>query len=252
MLDHHLGDGILELRMNRPPVNALDPALVGALRQAIDEAPARGAEGIVLAGTQGMFSAGLDVPALLQLDRQDMRLFWQDFFALAGAIARSPLPIVSAVTGHSPAGGAVLALLSDYRVMAHGPFRIGLNEVQVGLIVPDCIQLALRRVVGRYRAERLLVAGAMLDAEQALETGFVDELVPIEQVVRRARNWMAELLALPRAAMRGTRELARADLAAAFEDPSALPVEAFLDSWFSDATQQVLSAMVARLRDRSG
>lgn len=251
MLERNLRDGILELRLDRPPVNALDPELVGALCRAISNAVDDGAEGIVLGGSQGMFSAGLDVPALLRLDRQGMRLFWQEFFALCGAIARAPIPLVTAITGHSPAGGAVLALLGDYRVMAHGPFRIGLNEVQVGLVVPDCIQLALRRVVGTYRAERLLVVGSMLDAEHALEIGFVDELAPVEQVVRRARHWLEELLAMPRTAMLGTRALARADLAQAFEDLTALPVEAFLDGWFSDETQRVLHAMVERLRSRA-
>lgn len=248
MLDSNLSEGILELRMNRPPVNALDPSLVSALCRAINGAADEGAEGIVLAGTQGMFSAGLDVPVLLQLDRQGMSVFWKEFFALCGALARSPIPVVAAVTGHSPAGGAVLALMCDYRVMAHGPFRIGLNEVQVGLVVPDCIQLALRRVVGAYRAERLMVAGAMIDAEHAQQVGLVDELAPLEQVAQRARHWLQETLALPRTAMTATRRLARADLAAAFEDLSALPVDSFLDTWFSDETQVVMKAMVARLK----
>src|SRR6185369_17057957 len=107
-----------------------------------------GARGIVLSGREGMFSAGLDVPTLLQLERDHLRAFWNDFFGLCAALARSSIPVVAAVTGHAPAGGAVLAIMCDYRVMARGPFRIGLNEVQVGLSVPECIQAALRRLVG--------------------------------------------------------------------------------------------------------
>lgn len=246
-IDH---DDIRELQLARPPVNALNPELVQALRRAVEDAPAEGAAGLVLSGAPGLFSAGLDVPALLGLDRAAMRAFWREFFALCAALARSPIPTVAAIGGHSPAGGAVLALFCDYRVMAEGPFRIGLNEVQVGLTVPDCIQLALRRTVGAYRAERLLVAGAMLESAAALACGFVDELAPPAQVDTRARAWLRDLLALPRHAMLSTRKLARADLAAAFADPDALPVEDFLDGWFADETQAVLHALVARLKSK--
>ncbi len=252
MIDTHLHDGVLELRLNRPPVNALDPALVTTLRKHIDQAPTEGARGIVLTGRQGMFSAGLDVPALLNLDRAAMRVFWRDFFALCASLARAPIPTVAAISGHSPAGGAVLALFCDYRVMARGPYRIGLNEVQVGLTVPDCIQMALRRVVGTYMAERLLVAGRMLNGEEAAACGFVDELAPVEETVTRALHWMHELLALPSQAMLGTRAMARADLANAFADIDALPVEDFLDVWFSEETQAVLRALVAQLKAKKG
>ncbi|GAB3035925.1 MULTISPECIES: enoyl-CoA hydratase/isomerase family protein [Oleiagrimonas] len=250
MLDITTREGVTELRLNRPPVNALDPALVTRLRTGIEEAVAEGAQGLLLTGNQGMFSAGLDVPTLLTLDRDGMRAFWREFFALCATLARLPIPSVAAISGHSPAGGAVLALFCDYRVMARGPFRIGLNEVQVGLTVPDCIQLALRRVVGAYRAERLLVAGTMLTAEEALACGFVDELTPVEEVTVRAQHWMHELLALPQQAMRSTRALARADLADAFADLDALPVEDFLDGWFSEETQGVMKALVAQLKSK--
>src|SRR5204863_7790743 len=133
-----------------------------------------------------------------ELDRAAFRVFWNDSFGLCAALARSPIPIAAAITGHSPAGGAVLAIMCDYRVMARGPFKIGLNEVQVGLSVPECIQAALRRLLGPYRAERLLVAGAMLEAEQAHAIGLVDELVEPDLVVPRGLLWLGDLLKLPR------------------------------------------------------
>ncbi|GAA0705625.1 enoyl-CoA hydratase/isomerase family protein [Dokdonella soli] len=250
MLDiiHH--DTVHELRLARPPVNALDPALVHALRTAVEAAPSQGARALVLSGAPGLFSAGLDVPTLLQLDRAAFRVFWNDFFGLCAALARSPIPVAAAITGHAPAGGAVLSIMCDYRIMARGAFKIGLNEVQVGLSVPDCIQAALRRLVGVYRAERLMVAGAMLDAEQADAIGLVDELVDTDFVVPRALAWLGELLKFPPNAMGETRRLARADLAAVFADPAKLPVEEFLDGWFAPEAQTVLKALVARLKSR--
>lgn len=241
---------IRELQLARPPVNALNPTLVQLLRQAVEAAPGEGAQGLVISGGEKVFSAGLDLPELLTLDRAAMGEFWREFFRLCAVLAQSPIPLVAAVGGHSPAGGAVVAIMCDYRVMAHGPFRIGLNETQVGLVVPDCIQLALRRLVGRYRAERLLIGGTMLESEQALAIGMVDELVAVEQVRQRALVWLGELLALPRHAMLGTRAMARADLATAFADLDSLPVEDFLDVWFHPETQAVMKQLVAQLKSK--
>ncbi|MEO6968403.1 MAG: enoyl-CoA hydratase/isomerase family protein [Rhodanobacteraceae bacterium] len=244
--------GIRELRMARPPVNALDGELIRALRGAIEQAPIEGVQALVISGAPGLFSAGLDVPSLLQLDRRGMEIVWRDFFGLCGALARSPIPSVAAVTGHSPAGGAVIALFCDFRVMAHGAFRIGLNEVQVGLTVPDCIQAALRRVVGTYCAERMLIEGTMLDADVAHAIGLIDELADVDHVVSRAIDWLTGLLQLPREAVLATRAMARADLAALFADPAALPVESFLDGWFAQEAQTTLGTLVERLKAKKG
>ena len=241
---------IRELKLARPPVNALSPELIASLKRAIEQAPNEGAAALVLSGSPGLFSAGLDIPALLQLDRDAMRAFWNAFFGVCAALARAPIPIAAAITGHSPAGGAVLAIFCDYRVMARGEYKIGLNEVQVGLTVPDCIQAALRRLAGPYRAERLLVSGAMLDADDALAAGMVDELTDVDHVVTRTLAWLDPLLQLPRQAMLATRALARADLARLFDDPASLPVEAFLDGWFAPEAQAPLHALVEKLRSR--
>lgn len=241
-------NGIREIQLARPPVNALNLELLRALRTAIDDAVHDGANGIVLSGAPGLFSAGVDIPALLGRDRAGVREYWDEFFAVCATLARAPIPLVAAITGHSPAGGAVLALYCDYRVMAEGPYRIGLNEVQVGLIVPEAIQLALRRVVGTYRAERLLVAGAMIESAEAAACGFVDELTSVEQVTPRAIHWLGELLALPAHAMLATRALARADLAAAYADLDALPLDDFVEAFFHPQTQAVLQQLVARLK----
>jgi Delta3-Delta2-enoyl-CoA isomerase len=251
MLERHdHPDAIVELRLARPPVNALNPELLDALCTALERAVADDARGLVLSGSPGIFSAGLDVPRLLTLDRAALEDAWQRFFDVCTRLATSPMPCVAALTGHSPAGGAVLGLYCDYRVMAEGDFRIGLNEVQVGLVVPDCIQHALRRTVGPLRAERLMVSGAMVDAAEALRVGMVDELAAPDAVIARSIDWLRALLALPRSAMLRTRELSRADLVSAIRDPEKLRLDGFLDAWFGAETQAVLTAMVARLKSK--
>jgi len=248
LVDHVVHGEVHELRLARPPVNALDPKLCAALAGAIDDALARGARGLVLSGGPKVFSAGLDVPFLVGLggDRAGLRAAWDAFFQVARALAALPVPVAAALAGHAPAGGCVLALCCDYRVMAHGPFTIGLNETQVGLVAPDGIQHLMRRVVGPRAAERLLVAGELVQAEQALAMGLVDELVEIDHVAVRARAWVGQLLALPSAPMLETRRLARADLVAALQ-PGRIELDRFIDAWYSDDTQGALRALMARL-----
>jgi enoyl-CoA hydratase/carnithine racemase len=237
-----------ELKLARPPVNALNPALCGALKNAVLGAVADGAQGLVLSGGPKVFSAGLDVPFLLGLgnERAALSAAWEAFFDAARALAHCPVPIAAAIAGHAPAGGCVLALCCDYRVMARGPFRLGLNETQVGLVAPEGIQFLMRRVVGPHRAERLLVAGEMVEAEQALAMGLVDELTHIEEVATRARLWLEQLLRLPRQPMLDTRTMARADLVAALA-PERIRLDRFIDAWFTPDTQAGLRALMVRL-----
>ena len=239
---------VLELRLARPPVNAISPELASNLASAIEGALAKGYRALVLSGQPGMFSGGLDVPLLLGLDRAGIIAFWNDFFRLMAMLARSPIPVVAAITGHSPAGGAVLSIFCDYRVMAEGNFRIGLNEVQVGLAVPQVIQLALKRLLGAYRAERMMVAGAMVESAEALRIGLVDELAAPDQVIPRALAWCEQHLALPPLAMSATRRFARSDLAELMSDAGRFPSVEFAEAWFGEETQSTLRALVAKLK----
>lgn len=250
MLERIEHDDILEIRFSRPPVNALSPEFVTALSDALNRAPADGARGIVLSGRPGMFSAGLDVPALLALDEAAMDEFWRRFFGLVGSIGCSSLPIAAAITGHSPAGGAVLSLFCDFRIMAEGDYRIGLNEVQVGLPLPAIVHAALVRQLGARQAERLAVGGLMLDARQAHAIGLVDELAPEGDVVERAVAWCASLAQLPSAAMNLTRDLARADIVELFERLDENDYRQMTEAWFSDETQRTMRALVEKLKSR--
>lgn len=245
--------GVEQLRLARAPVNALNPALCVDIATALRSAISDGAQGIVLSGGPSVFSAGLDVPYLLSLgdDRTALTAAWEAFFDVARALADSPVPVVAAMAGHAPAGGCVLALCCDYRVIGQSPdpakpFRIGLNETQVGLVAPEGIQRLLRRVVGPHRAERLLVAGELVAADRAVHYGMVDELVDLEEVVPRACAWLEQLLALPREAMLTTRQIARADLVQALQ-PEFIQLHRFIEAWSAPQTQAALQALVAKL-----
>lgn len=242
---------VREIRLARPPVNALGPELVGALRAALADARRDQCEGVVLSGRPGMFSAGLDLKALLVLQRDSMGRFWREFFSLLRDTASHPVPVVAAITGHSPAGGAVLSLFCDRRVAAAGDFKFGLNEVQVGLVVPKPIQNAVVRLIGAHRAEQLLVRGALLNPDDALAVGLVDEVTAPDKVVESSVAWLAQMAALPRTAMLETRKLLRAPLVDLFEQFTQSDFEEMLEHWFLQETQQSLHGVLARLAGRS-
>lgn len=247
MLQRYTHDSVHEIRLARPPVNALNTELIATLEQAVKSAPQAGAKALVISGAEGMFSAGLDVPALLALSREALTQTWVEFFGLLQGIAESPIPVVAAITGHSPAGGAVISLYADYRVMAAGKFRIGLNETQVGLPLPPCIYRALRYVVGPRQAERLGVPGLLITPEEALRVNLVDEVVSPEQVISRAVEYAQSLLRLPSHAMQETRARARQDLVDAFEGLQA-DIPRWVDIWYLEESQAALKALLAKLK----
>jgi 3,2-trans-enoyl-CoA isomerase len=241
---------VREIKLARPPANALSADLVEKLTDSLMAAGEQ-AGAVVVSGLPGMFSAGLDVPQLIQFDRSDMSRFWQIFLNLLKTIARMPVPTAFALTGHAPAGGIVMALFGDYRIMPRGKYKTGLNEVQVGLVVSPPIHRALVRAVGPHTAERILVAGEIMGSEKALKIGLIDELVDEpELAVTRAIEWCEQHLALPHLAMSTTREMSRADLHAFFDDKSELGVEKFVDIWFSKDTRATLTTLVERLSSK--
>jgi enoyl-CoA hydratase/carnithine racemase len=237
-----------EIKLARPPVNALNFDLLDLLVKAILAAPANGARGIILSGSEKVFSGGLDVPYLMSLDKAGLVSCWSRFFDAARALANSPVPVVAAIAGHNPAGGCVLALCCDYRVMARGPFRIGLNETQVGLAVPEAIQYLMRRVVGTQRAERLMVEGAMIESELAHKIGLIDELTDAANVVNAANTWLGTILALPSTPMLATRKIARADVVNALHAFSDVDLERFIEGWYCSDTQTALHALLSKLK----
>lgn len=251
MLDITDHEGIRELRLARPPVNALNAELLRKLTEALKAASSRDA--IVITGQPGLFSAGLDVRAMLELDRDAVTAVFIELWRTQHAIATSPVPVVFGLTGHSPAGGTVLAIHGDYRVMAQGDFRLGLNEVQVGLLPGGPIHGAFRRLVGGH-ASQLLTRGALIDPATAWRVGLVDELCDAAQVGTRALEIARELCALPRDPMLRTRALARRDLVELFGNPghalmkerefASMGVELF----FVPATQERLRRMFVKAR----
>lgn len=239
---------IAELNVERPPANALNQDLLDMLlsefRRVLDE----GARGVVLSGQEGMFCAGIDVPELLGQERSAIHSFWSALFEFSKALATSPVPVVAALAGHSPAGGAVLAAHCDYRIGADGGFKIGFNEVQVGLPLPSTIIRVFQELVGVRIARQLGTRGQLVEMEEARRIGLIDELVAPGQVTGRAVEWLRALLELPPVAMNRTRLAGKTRLIRALTE--ARDVDQVTEDWFSPETQRALRALVDSLKKK--
>lgn len=175
--------------MKRGKVNAINHEMVSELSEVFGAIENSDLQGVVLSGQPHFFSAGLDLIELIAYNEGEIQSFFRDFGALYQQLVRFPKPFISAITGHAPAGGCVLAVTSDNRFMAEGEkYRIGLNEVAVNIQISQGLIDAYTYWIGEGMANRYILEGKLLTAEEAQVVGLVDALVPLEKVLETAEN----------------------------------------------------------------
>lgn len=180
------------VQMKRGKVNAINFEMVQELRDtfhALEENTE--VKGVLLSGQPHYFSVGLDLIELFRYDKNQIRDFFASFGALYLQLVQFKKPFISAITGHSPAGGCVLAVASDNRYMAEGDdYVIGLNEVAVHIQISQNLTEIYAFWIGDGLASRYILEGKLLTGKEAVASGLVDELVPLENVIERAENQM--------------------------------------------------------------
>jgi enoyl-CoA hydratase len=195
-IDTDVTDGIATLTLDDGKANAMDLGFFAALDEALDGCA--GAQAVVVRGREGMFSAGLNTKMLAGLDTDGLTELLVVFGRTMLRVWEEPRPVVAAATGHAIAGGTVLAMVCDHAVAAGGDFRWGLTETTIGFPMPKWVVAIARGNVRRDRLDDLVLPGRLLDAAEAVEVGFADEIVPPMQVVDRAMHRAGELARLPR------------------------------------------------------
>ena len=224
--------------------NAIGPELVRRLGESLDEAESQGRP-LVLTGGGRFFSAGLDLAGLPSA-RAEMGAFVDAFEELLRRLFLFPCPTVAAVNGHAVAGGAILAAATDVRIGAEGDYRVGVSEVQLGVIFPATAFEVLRAAIAPPRTAEVLLRGRLTGAAEAVENGFLHELVPEQALLERAVERAEELGALPRAAYLHTKRELRAGFAARAADRRPESRGMFLDSWFSEESRALRAKILRR------
>jgi len=203
LVSYTLENKVAVVQMDDGKANALSQPMIDALVAALTRAEAE-AGAVVLAGRADRFCAGFDLRVMMSSPDAAIALL-KSGSELLLRLYGATLPLVIACTGHALAGGALVVLTGDHRVGADGAFKIGLNEVSIGLPVPVlAMELARDRLLPTELVNATLQAKIYAPAA-ATVAGYLDEVVPADQALARARDEAARLAALPRTAFRATK-----------------------------------------------
>ena len=198
--------GIATIRLQRPPMNALNVEIQEALRAASEEVTERRDVGaVVLYGGDKVFAAGADIKEMEQMSYADMVLHSRRLQSAFTAVARIPKPTVAAITGYALGGGCELAMTCDFRVAAKNA-KLGQPEILLGLIPGAGGTQRLSRLVGPAKAKDLVYSGRFVSADEALAIGLVDEVVEAEDVYATARARVEQYVGGPALALRAAKE----------------------------------------------
>ncbi|MCX3058416.1 enoyl-CoA hydratase/isomerase family protein [Streptomyces beihaiensis] len=223
-----VAEGVGTIRLDRPPMNALDIATQDRIKELAEEATARSdVRAVVVRGSEKAFAAGADIKEMQRMDHAAMVARSRDLQDSFSAVARIPKPVVAAVTGYALGGGCELTLCADYRIAGESA-RLGQPEILLGLIPGAGGTQRLSRLVGPSRAKDLIFTGRQVKAAEALAIGLVDRVVPDAEVFDAAHAWAAKLAQGPAIALRAAKESIDAGLETDLE--TGLAIER---NWFA-------------------
>lgn len=200
-----IADGIATIRLDRPPVNALNAELQADLRAAAERAAtAPEVAAVVVYGGERTFAAGADIKEMAGMSYVEMATRASVISATFDAVARIPKPVVAAVTGYALGGGCELALACDWRVVAEDA-TLGQPEIRLGVIPGAGGTQRLARLIGPARAKDLIFSGRTVDAEEAARIGLADLVVPAGEVYDRAVAMVRPYVGGPALALRAAK-----------------------------------------------
>lgn len=246
------------VQFDRGKANVLNHQMVKEIRQAFKELDADDTvRGLILTGKPHFFSAGLDLIELYGYDQEKIKAFFFDFSSMFIDLMKFSKPSISAITGHSPAGGCVIAITCDSRIMAEGEkYTIGLNEVAVNILISENIPHAYAFWIGRRKAYQYILEGKLLSVQEAYDSGLVDEICPLEEVLERAERKMQKWLKADDDILRGTKYNLRKDLIKKIDLDVNTLVDVNKSIWWKPeiraAMKQFVDFMLAKKKQKVG
>ncbi len=237
MIEKELIEGVLRLRMAHGKASAMDIELLAALQQAFTQAESDTAvRAVILTGTGSIFSAGVDLKRILDGGEAYAKQFvplLDQVFETQFAMTK---PVIAAVNGHAIAGGCILALACDIKLMANGRGRMGIPELKVGVPFPVSALEVLRFCIPKSALQAVLYEAETHSPEAAWGEGFVDELLEPEDLLPRAEELAKELAAIPAESFRISKQMLRSEALAAMMRGRNEYGEQILGRWSHDAT----------------
>ncbi|MGZ3752609.1 MAG: enoyl-CoA hydratase/isomerase family protein [Mucilaginibacter sp.] len=207
--------------------------------------------GVILTGKEGFFSSGIDLIEVYDYNEEQIKGFWVDFLALQSVLTSFKKPLVAAISGHSPAGGCILAICCDFRIMVEGQFIIGLNEVPVGIIVPESVFNLYSFWLGHHKAYQYLMEGKLLSVSDALKAGLIDETSTAEKLMDAAEEKVRNYMQLNPATWSQSKLNLRRDLISKLNEDQTDTLHMMLKQWWAPSTRQGLQMMIQNLKSRN-
>ncbi len=238
------------VRIDRDHGNAINDEVVNGLMTACQELESDPAvRGMLLASRGKLFSPGLDLQELSELDRPTMTRFLNRFNACVLVLYTFSKPMVAALHGHAVAGGCVLSLTADWRILKEGAM-VGLNEVRVGVPFPFGVSMILRESVPRRHLEEIALFGRNYRGQEAREAGLVQEVRPEQGFEAYCLERLQELSDRDPRAFAITKRYLRSSTTERIRASDPQFVGDFLDSWFSPETREKVAAVLAGLEKK--
>lgn len=239
------------ITLNRGRSNAMNSEMITELNDMFRNIESdSNISGVIVTGQEQFFSAGLDLIELYNYNEAEASAFWHLFLEFVATITAFRKPFVAAINGHSPAGGCVIALAADYRVMAEGKSIIGLNEVPVGIIVPNSIFKLYAFWLGQASAARSLLDGRLFLPEEALAEGLVDEVVNPAGILTAADRRVRKYMAMERNTWEQSKLNIRSELIDASKADHTEELELMLRQWWSPTTRSILKTIIDNLQKK--
>jgi enoyl-CoA hydratase len=240
-------DGIAVVTLGNPPMNTMDAPLLEELTGLFEGLGAEAAvRAAVITGQGRAFSAGLDLRTVPELDRLGQRRLIEAMNNCFGTLYGWPKPLVAAVNGHAIAGGLILALCADWRVVADTALQASLAEVKVGVTYPVAPMEVARGELAPAAARRLVLLGETLDAEKAEALAVFDERVPADQLLKRALARARGDADLPPQAFATTKRELRAAALGRIAQARAGRGEPRLSAWLGEEMRRAAVAVLRR------
>jgi len=239
--------------MKRKPANLLSTEMLNQLREALLKAENdKLCKALVLTSSlDGIFCGGLDLTEYLDKTSEYVGLFWSSLQQFYLTLYQTPLITIAAINGHAPAGGCLLAMSCDYRLMCNGPYTIGLNETQFGLVAPPFFVRTMINTIGFRQAERLLQFGELIGCEEALKIGLIDEISSSNNILERSAKIAAKFTRVNLSAKQKTKEMLRGPTAQALLDELEEDINRTISFGLHEKTQKFIATYLSSLRKRA-
>ncbi|GGN02179.1 enoyl-CoA hydratase/carnithine racemase [Actinoplanes campanulatus] len=241
-----VADGIGTIRLERPPVNALNTQVQEELRVAAQAAAGDDeVRAVVVHGAGKHFAAGADITEFTTVTYQEMVVRAGALSSAFDAVAQIPKPVVAAITGYALGGGCELALACDWRVIAEDA-KLGQPEIKLGIIPGAGGTQRLARLIGPARAKDLIFSGRMVDSDEALRIGLADRVVPADQVYAAAVDLVRQYTTGPALALRAAKQAVDGGLSVDLAAGLALESHLFAGLFATDDRVEGTTAFVEK------